>query len=35
MQTHPNMEPVLKFQLCGGMLIFLATAPELFDKQSN
>jgi len=35
MQTHPNMEPVLKFQLFDGMLIFLVTAPELFDKQSN
>jgi len=35
MQTNPNMEPVLKFQLCSGMLIFLARAPELFDKQSN
>ena len=27
MQTHPNMEPVLKFQLCDGMLIFLVTTP--------
>ena len=34
-QTHPNMEPVLTFQLCDGMLTILVTAPELFDKQSN